>query len=181
MFALGYCCQCPQPVFLFISRRSNKHNKEVKKRSGGFNKVCSLSPLLQEFIGEAELARTEVMLQHFVMAFLFILISYQANVLKKSYWVKKILWSHIFPIILISCVWFQVVKRIWAYIRENSLQDPSNRRKILCDERMQNLFSVKSIDMFQMNKALSKHIWPLDSEGDITSNWLNSSTNWWFY
>jgi len=37
------------------------------------------------------------------------------------------------------------------------------RKKILYDERMQNLFNVKAIDMFQMNKALSKHIWPLDS------------------
>ncbi|XP_020273817.1 upstream activation factor subunit spp27-like isoform X2 [Asparagus officinalis] len=99
------------------SRKRSRSNKEVKKRGGGgFAKVCSLSPQLQEFLGETELARTEV------------------------------------------------VKRIWAYIRENSLQDPSNRRKILCDERMHNLFNVKSIDMFQMNKALSKHIWPLDSE-----------------
>ncbi|KAJ0963414.1 hypothetical protein J5N97_028536 [Dioscorea zingiberensis] len=58
----------------------------------------------------------------------------------------------------------EVVKRLWAYIRENNLQDPANRRKIICDERLQNLFNVNVIDMFQMNKALSKHIWPLDSE-----------------
>ncbi|KAM0937414.1 putative transcription regulator SWI/SNF-BAF60b family [Dioscorea sansibarensis] len=57
----------------------------------------------------------------------------------------------------------EVVKRLWAYIRENNLQDPSNRRRILCDEKLQNLFNVNAIDMFQMNKALAKHIWPLDS------------------
>ncbi|KAG0467144.1 hypothetical protein HPP92_018724 [Vanilla planifolia] len=97
-------------------RRSNKLTEEVKKRGGGFTKLCSLSPQLQEFVGVSELARTEV------------------------------------------------VKHLWAYIRENNLQDPSNKRRIVCDERLQNLFKVNAIDMFQMNKVLSKHIWPLSSE-----------------
>lgn len=52
---------------------------------------------------------------------------------------------------------------MWAYIHENKLQDPSNKRKILCDEKLQELFGVESIDMFQMNKDLAKHIWPLGS------------------
>lgn len=60
---------------------------------------------------------------------------------------------------------FQVVKKLWAYIRENNLQDQSNKRKILCDDRLKKLFNVNSIDMFQMNKALTKHIWPLNSDG----------------
>jgi chromatin remodeling complex protein RSC6 len=33
-----------------------------KKRGGGFTKLCSLSPALQEFVGASELARTEVTL-----------------------------------------------------------------------------------------------------------------------
>ncbi|XP_075674265.1 uncharacterized protein LOC142643493 [Castanea sativa] len=98
---------------------SNKVDKEVKKRGGGgFNKLCSLSPKLQEFVGVPELART------------------------------------------------QVVKKVWAYIRENDLQDPKNRRNIRCDESLHTLFRVKTINMFQMNKALSKHIWPLEN-GDV--------------
>ncbi|KAG6529679.1 upstream activation factor subunit spp27-like isoform X1 [Zingiber officinale] len=97
-------------------RKTKEISKEVKKRGGGFTKLCSLSPLLQDFVGETELARTEV------------------------------------------------VKRLWTYIREKDLQDPKNRRKIICDERLHTLFNVNSIDMFQMNKALSKHIWPLNSE-----------------
>ncbi|GFQ04734.1 upstream activation factor subunit uaf30 [Phtheirospermum japonicum] len=56
----------------------------------------------------------------------------------------------------------EVVRKIWAYIREHNLQNPKNRKKILCDESLHGIFRVKSIDMFQMNKALSKHIWPLD-------------------
>ncbi|KAL0535893.1 hypothetical protein IC582_024822 [Cucumis melo] len=88
---------------------------KAKKRGGGFSKLCSLSPQLQEFIGATEMARTEV------------------------------------------------VKQLWNHIRENNLQDPSNRRNILCDEPLKALFGVNSINMFQMNKALSKHIWPLES------------------
>jgi upstream activation factor subunit UAF30 len=30
---------------------------------------------------------------------------------------------------------------------------------------LKKLFNVNSIDMFQMNKALTKHIWPLNSDG----------------
>ncbi|XP_010255131.1 PREDICTED: upstream activation factor subunit spp27-like [Nelumbo nucifera] len=58
----------------------------------------------------------------------------------------------------------EVVKQLWAYIRENNLQDPNNKRNIICDETLRSLFRVDSINMFQMNKALSKHIWPLDTE-----------------
>lgn len=61
----------------------------------------------------------------------------------------------------------KVVKRMWQYIRENNLQNPSNRRNINCDDTLRELFGVDTIDMFQMNKALAKHIWPLDSDGGI--------------
>lgn len=63
----------------------------------------------------------------------------------------------------------EVVKQLWSYIREKNLQDPSNRRNILCDEILRDLFKVDSINMFQMNKALAKHIWPLDSDGPVSS------------
>lgn len=58
----------------------------------------------------------------------------------------------------------EVVKQIWAYIRERDLQDPSNRKNIRCDEALRALFRVDVIEMFEMNKALSKHIWPLGSD-----------------
>lgn len=53
---------------------------------------------------------------------------------------------------------------MWVYIREKNLQDPVNKKNIICDEPLHALFGVDSIDMFQMNKALSKHILPLDSD-----------------
>ncbi|XP_039054303.1 upstream activation factor subunit UAF30-like isoform X1 [Hibiscus syriacus] len=58
----------------------------------------------------------------------------------------------------------EVVKQIWVYIREKNLQDPVNKKNIICDEPLHALFGVDSIDMFLMNKALSKHILPLDSD-----------------
>ncbi|KAI4342358.1 hypothetical protein MLD38_026995 [Melastoma candidum] len=96
------------------SKSTSGNSSKEKKRRGGFNKLCNLSPQLQDIVGEPILARTEV------------------------------------------------VKRMWSYIREKNLQDPTNKRRILCDETLRKLFSVDSIDMFQMNKALAKHIWPLD-------------------
>ncbi|KAK8685874.1 hypothetical protein V6N13_124907 [Hibiscus sabdariffa] len=58
----------------------------------------------------------------------------------------------------------EVVKQMWVYIREKNLQDPVNKKNIICDEPLRALFDVDSIDMFQMNKALSKHILPLGSD-----------------
>ncbi|KAL2528433.1 SWIB complex BAF60b domain-containing protein [Forsythia ovata] len=63
----------------------------------------------------------------------------------------------------------EVVKQLWRYIRENNLQDPSNRRNIVCDDTLRALFGVDTVNMFQMNKALAKHIWPLDSGAPVNS------------
>lgn len=60
----------------------------------------------------------------------------------------------------------QVVKMLWKYIKENNLQDPSDKRTIICDESLRSLFPVESINMFQMNKQLAKHIWPLVQEDE---------------
>ncbi|KAM5586785.1 hypothetical protein ABKV19_005625, partial [Rosa sericea] len=65
----------------------------------------------------------------------------------------------------------EVVKKLWAYIREKDLQDPKNRWNIRCDESLHAVFRVKSVDMFKMNKVLSKHIWPLNRE-DVMSRIL---------
>ncbi|GAB4826501.1 hypothetical protein Ancab_033397 [Ancistrocladus abbreviatus] len=56
----------------------------------------------------------------------------------------------------------EVVKQLWAYIRKNKLQDPSNKRKIICDEALRVVFETDCTDMFKMNKLLSKHIIPLN-------------------
>ncbi|KAJ8759757.1 hypothetical protein K2173_009858 [Erythroxylum novogranatense] len=56
----------------------------------------------------------------------------------------------------------EIVKQLWAYIRKNNLQDPSNKRKIICDEALRVLFETDCTDMFKMNKLLAKHITPLE-------------------
>ncbi|KAF3623546.1 putative upstream activation factor subunit spp27-like isoform X2 [Capsicum annuum] len=63
-----------------------------------------------------------------------------------------------------GALFIKVVKKIWAYIWEKKLQNPQNKRKILCDDVLSGIFRAKAIDMFQMNKALSKHIWPIDEK-----------------
>lgn len=50
----------------------------------------------------------------------------------------------------------QVVKKLWEHIKSHNLQNPLNKKEIICDERMQNIFNVERIDMFQMNKVLGK-------------------------
>lgn len=56
----------------------------------------------------------------------------------------------------------QVVKKLWEHIKENQLQDPSDKRQILCDERMQAVFKLSKVDMFQMNKLVGNHLYPVE-------------------
>lgn len=60
-------------------------------------------------------------------------------------------------------IWLvQIVKELWAYIRKNNLQDPNNKRKIICNDELRLVFETDCTDMFQMNKLLAKHILPLE-------------------
>ncbi|XP_010913182.1 uncharacterized protein [Elaeis guineensis] len=60
----------------------------------------------------------------------------------------------------------QIVKQLWAYIRKNNLQDPNNKRKIICNDELRLVFETDCTDMFKMNKLLAKHIIPLESTRD---------------
>lgn len=52
----------------------------------------------------------------------------------------------------------QVVKHIWAYIREHNLQDPTDKRMLNCDELMREVMGEERINCFAMNKAISAHL-----------------------
>jgi len=52
----------------------------------------------------------------------------------------------------------QVVKKLWEYIRENGLQNPLNKKEIVCDDAFRAVFAVDKIDMFRMNKVLGQHL-----------------------
>lgn len=56
----------------------------------------------------------------------------------------------------------EIVKQLWAYIRKNNLQDPNNKRKIICNEELRVVFETDCTDIFMMNKLLAKHITPLE-------------------
>jgi len=53
----------------------------------------------------------------------------------------------------------EVTKRLWAYIRENNLQDPVNKRMINADDNLREIFEGKSsVTMFEMTKLVNKHL-----------------------
>ncbi|KAI5966644.1 hypothetical protein KGF57_000608 [Candida theae] len=63
----------------------------------------------------------------------------------------------------------QVVKHLWAYIKANNLQNPNDKRQIMCDDKLQKLFKKKTVGSFEMNRILSKHIYVPD-DNDYTSS-----------
>ncbi|KAH9617797.1 hypothetical protein KSS87_006044 [Heliosperma pusillum] len=54
----------------------------------------------------------------------------------------------------------EVVKQLWTYVKDKSLQDPDDGTTIICDETLRDLLGVDSITILQINKALTKHIIP---------------------
>ena len=53
----------------------------------------------------------------------------------------------------------EVTKKIWGYIKKNSLQDKKNRRMINADDKLKAVFGGKSqVSMFEMTKLVSKHL-----------------------
>jgi upstream activation factor subunit UAF30 len=53
----------------------------------------------------------------------------------------------------------EAVKKIWAYIKANKLQDAKNKRMINADEKLKVVFGGKGqVSMFDMAKFLAKHL-----------------------
>jgi chromatin remodeling complex protein RSC6 len=53
----------------------------------------------------------------------------------------------------------EVVKKLWAYIKKNDLQDKKNRRNINADVNLKVVFGGKAtVNMFEMTKLVSKHL-----------------------
>ena len=53
----------------------------------------------------------------------------------------------------------EVVKKLWAYIKKNGLQDEKNKRNINADENLKKVFDgKKTVNMFEMTKLVSKHL-----------------------
>lgn len=53
----------------------------------------------------------------------------------------------------------QVTQRLWAYIKENNLQNEKDKRVIECDELLIKVMGgLKKVTMFNMNKHVSQHM-----------------------
>lgn len=53
----------------------------------------------------------------------------------------------------------QATKKLWAYIKANELQEPSDKRIIRCDDALKAVFKVDSIGMFKMTKAMNQNMY----------------------
>jgi upstream activation factor subunit UAF30 len=52
-----------------------------------------------------------------------------------------------------------LTKKIWDYIKQNKLQDASNRRMINADDKLRPIFGGKSqVSMFEMTKLVNQHV-----------------------
>ena len=52
----------------------------------------------------------------------------------------------------------EVVKQMWAYIKENDLQDPKNKQWAICDEKLEKVIGEKRFKCFGMAKYLKEHM-----------------------
>ena len=52
----------------------------------------------------------------------------------------------------------EVVKRLWAYIKEKKLQDPENKQFFNPDKKMQPIFGTDKVRAFGMAKHLKTHL-----------------------
>ena len=56
----------------------------------------------------------------------------------------------------------QCVKHLWAYIKDNNLQDPENKQYFVPDKKMAKLFGTDRLKGFSMSKYLGAHLTPID-------------------
>ena len=52
----------------------------------------------------------------------------------------------------------EVVSKVWDYIKKNNLQNPSNKREIMADDKLEKVFGKNRVTMFEMNKHLAQHL-----------------------
>eukprot|EP01018_Ginkgo_biloba_P007759 Gb_37604 [translate_table: standard] len=50
------------------------------------------------------------------------------------------------------------IKKIWEYIKENNLQNPANKKEIICDEKLKTIFEGKAnVGFLEVSKLLASH------------------------
>ncbi|KAI8357322.1 SWIB/MDM2 domain-containing protein [Choanephora cucurbitarum] len=64
----------------------------------------------------------------------------------------------------------ELVRKLWKYIKTNDLQDPADRRFILCDDKLKKIFDQDRVNSFGMNKDLSAHLTKKEIEEEVTAD-----------
>jgi chromatin remodeling complex protein RSC6 len=54
----------------------------------------------------------------------------------------------------------EVTKRLWDYIKAHKLQNPANKRNILCDGPLHAVMGKDEVTMFEMTGLVGKHLSP---------------------
>ena len=52
----------------------------------------------------------------------------------------------------------EAIKKLWEYIKERNLQNPANKRNILCDEPLKAVMGKDEVTMFEMTGLVSRHL-----------------------
>jgi upstream activation factor subunit UAF30 len=53
----------------------------------------------------------------------------------------------------------RVVKKLWEYIRAHDLQDPSDKRTVICDEKLKLVMGgQETVTIFSMQKYITEHL-----------------------
>jgi len=52
----------------------------------------------------------------------------------------------------------EVMKKLWDYIKANNLQDPKDKRTILCDAKLKAVFAKDSVGMFELAGLIGAHL-----------------------
>lgn len=52
----------------------------------------------------------------------------------------------------------EVTKRLWDYIKARNLQNPANKRNVLCDEALKAVMGKDEVTMFEMTGLVGKHL-----------------------
>jgi len=52
----------------------------------------------------------------------------------------------------------EVVKKLWEYIKTHNLQNPANKRNILCDAKLKAVMGKDEVTMFELTGLAGKHL-----------------------
>ena len=52
----------------------------------------------------------------------------------------------------------EALKKLWAYVKQEGLQDPKDMKGINADAKLMPLFGKARVSMFEITKVLGKHL-----------------------